>query len=230
MFVPLHDDNPLEHVDAPYVNWGLITINMLVWLVFQSGLVLGTDDYVVASLGLIPAVVNDIAELPAGYTSVPEDFTYITYAFLHGGILHLGSNMLFLWVLGDNIEDAMGHGRYLTFYLLCAAGAGLAHEVFQPASQAPLIGASGAVAGLIGAYLVLHPRVLMWGLVWNTIPLRIPAALMLGGWFVLQVISIATSASDDIAYLAHIGGFLCGAVLVFVFKRAEVALFDRDMR
>ncbi len=229
MFTPLHDDNPLLHVSYPFVTWALIGVNVLVWLVFQSGAVLASNDYAVATLGLIPAIVNDVVGFPPGYTFVPADFTYVSYAFLHGDMLHLAGNMLFLWVLGDNVEDAMGHGRYLIFYLCCAALAGLAHESVQPASQAPLIGASGAMAGIIAAYLILHPRIMMWGLAFTTIPLRIPAALWLAGWFLLQLFGIFSDTGDSgisVAYMAHIGGFAAGALLVFFFKRAAVPLFD----
>jgi hypothetical protein len=125
----------------------------------------------VLGLGFIPSVVNDIAELPPSLVLVPEDATYVTYSFLHGGLLHLGSNMLFLWVFGDNVEDAMGHIRFLIFYFACAAAGAFAHALLLPASENPLIGASGAVAGVVAAYLMLHPKVRVWVLVLGRIPL-----------------------------------------------------------
>ena len=111
---------------------------------------------------------------------MPEGYTLLTYMFLHGDIFHLSSNMLFLWVFGDNVEDAMGHIKFLVFYLICGVAGGLAHAFMLPASKLPLIGASGAVAGVIAAYLILHPRVLVWVLAFRFIPLRISAAWVLG--------------------------------------------------
>jgi hypothetical protein len=122
---------------------------------------------------------------------VPEEATYITYAFLHGDIFHLGGNMLFLWVFGDNVEDALGHLRFLLFYLLCAAAGALMHGLLGPDSQVPLIGASGAVAGVVAAYLMLHPRVKVWILAFGRIPLRIPAYIALGLWILFQLVMIA---------------------------------------
>ena len=112
----------------------------------------------------------------------------VTYAFLHGSWMHLGGNMLFLWVFGDNVEDALGHGRFLVFYLLCAAAAGYGHALTEPVSIAPLIGASGAVAGVIGAYLVLHPKVRVWVLAFGRLPLRLPAAWVLSAWIAFQLV------------------------------------------
>jgi membrane associated rhomboid family serine protease len=171
-----------------------------------------------------------MAPMPASFIEVPGDLTLLTYMFLHGGWLHLGSNMLFLWVLGDNVEDSMGHVGYLVFYLLCGAAAGLAHAVMLPASEAPLVGASGALSGVIAAYLMLHPRVKLWVLVLWRIPLLLPAYLVLGAWIVLQVVNIVLAGPDDgIAWWAHLGGLAAGAILTPFFKRRDVPLFDRGV-
>ena len=140
---------------------------------------------------------------------VPEGLTLLTYKFLHGDILHLLSNMLFLWVFGDNVEDAMGHIKFLVFYLLCgiAGGLGACLHAARP-RKLPLIGASGAVAGVIAAYLILHPRVLVWVLAFRFIPLRISAAWVLGVWVVTQFVMVAHSPSDQVAWWAHIGGMV----------------------
>ena len=134
-----------------------------------------------ASATSLPCVF-DVAELPPKFVVVPEDLTYLTYAFLHADIFHLGGNMLFLWVFGDNVEDALGHFRFLLFYLLCAVGGALFHGIMAPQSEMPLIGASGAVAGIVAAYLILHPRVKIWVLAFGRIPLRIPAWISLAPW------------------------------------------------
>ena len=157
MFVPISDNNPLRHLPFQYVTVALIVVNVFVYVVFVSGLFADALETTAYTFGLIPAVFNDYRELPAQYAVVPESFTLLTYQFVHGGFLHLASNMLFLWVFGDNVEDAMGHWRFLTFYLLCGVAAALVHDFAQPQSVAPLVGASGAVAGVI-AVLLRHLR------------------------------------------------------------------------
>ncbi len=228
MFIPLYDDNPLRTLTRPWVNYGLIAVTVLVF--FVTG---GADSDEVRrsafSFGLVPAVVNDIRELPADYVLIPETASYFTYAFLHANFLHLAGNLLFLWVFGDNIEDAVGHLRYLAFYLLAAAAGGLAHSFFNAGSTLPLIGASGAVAGIVGAYLVLHPRVKLWVLLLGKIPFRISAVYVLLAWAAFQVANlfIAAPGEENIAWLAHIGGFVAGGLMIIVLRRPGVALLDR---
>jgi membrane associated rhomboid family serine protease len=147
--------------------------------------------------------------------------------FLHTNFLHLTSNMLFLWVFGDNVEDAMGHIKYLAFYLICGVAGGLAHCFMLPASKLPLIGASGAVAGVIAAYLILHPRVLVWVLAFRFIPLRISAAWVLGVWVATQLLMVLVNQSDQVAWWAHVGGMATGAILILFMRRPGVPLFDR---
>ncbi|WP_034491555.1 rhomboid family intramembrane serine protease [Afifella pfennigii] len=230
MFLPLHDDNPLAHVARPYVNVALILFTTAIFFL-TGGFDLQLVEANALSFGLIPSVVNDIAELPPRFIVIPEDLSYLTYAFLHGNIVHLGGNMLFLWVFGDNIEDALGHLRYLLFYLLGAAGAGYIYTLSDPASQSPLIGASGAVAAVVGAYLVLHPKVKLWVLAFGRIPLRLRAYWVLGAWILFQLgnLLMATPETADIAWWAHIGGFAIGAALVVPLRRRGVPLFDRGL-
>lgn len=228
MFVPLADANPLEHVRRPYVTWVLAALNLFVFVALQHGAFGAVSEAGVLGFGAIPAVVSGTAVLPEGYERVPPVLTLLTYMFLHGGWLHLIGNMAFLLVFADNVEDAMGHGRFLAFYLLCGILAGLAHVLADPASEAPLVGASGAVAGVISAYLVLHPNIRLWALVFMKIPLRVPAFWVIGAWFVLQVWQILASEDHETAWWAHVGGFLAGALLVSVMRRPGVALFDRD--
>lgn len=174
MFIPLHDANSLKHIRLQYVTIGLIVVNVLVWL-FTGVLASDTEANAAAlGLGFIPAVVFDYAYLEPALQVVPDDLTVVTYAFLHLDFWHLAGNMLFLWVFGDNVEDALGHFRFLIFYLACAIVGALFHGVVSPTSEGPLIGASGAVSGVVAAYFLLHPRVRVWVLVLMRIPLPCP--------------------------------------------------------
>lgn len=230
MFIPLYDSNNLKHIKLQWVTWSLIVINVLVWGI--TGLAGDDSEFTNAaflSLGYIPSVVNDIADLPASLVLVPEDATYITYSFLHGNLLHLGSNMLFLWVFGDNVEDAMGHIKFLIFYVLCAAAGAFMHGLLLPDSDGPLIGASGAVAGVIAAYLMLHPKVRIWVLVLGRIPLPLPAYIPLLFWVGTQFVMVITDIDGEVSWGAHIGGLIAGTLLVLVFRRSGVPLFDRTI-
>lgn len=227
MFIPLHDANHLRYIKHQYVTFGLIALNVIVFM-FTT---LGSEDFAQAAmlgLGYIPSVVHNTAELSPDLIIIPEDLSYITYSFLHGDILHLGGNMLFLWVFGDNVEDALGHVRYLAFYLLCAAAGAFLHGLIEPDSQVPLIGASGAIAGIVAAYLILHPRVKIWVLAFGRIPLRIPAYITLALWVAFQFAMLAIGGDDQVSWSAHVGGIIAGAVLVLVLRRRGVPLFDRE--
>ena len=149
--------------------------------------------------------------------------------FLHGGWMHLIGNMLFLWVFGDNVEDAMGHGRFLVFYLLCGAAGGLAHAFAAPTSEAPLIGASAAVAGTLSAYLILHPRVKLWVLFLGRIPLKLSAMWVIGAWIAFQFFNLFVALDEETSYWAHIGGLVAGAVLIPFMRRPDVPLFDQGL-
>lgn len=229
MFLPLQDSNPLTHVTRPYVNWALIAFTIAIFVFFQTPVAPGYSEILPASFGVIPSVLFETRALPPDLQFIPADWTLVSYAFFHGGWMHLLGNMLFLWVFGDNIEDALGHVKYLFFYLLCAAGGGYAHALFQPTSDAPLIGASGAVAGVVAAYLILHPRVKVWILALGRIPLRLSAMWVLGAWVLMQFYNVFAAADSEVAWIAHIGGLICGAALVLLLKRRGVALFDRDL-
>lgn len=228
MFIPLHDINDLKHIRLQYVTIGLVAANVLIWLGTAVG---GESVAQLASVeyGFIPSTVYDIAERPAELTMVPDWATYVTYAFLHGDFWHIAGNMLFLWTFGDNVEDAMGHVRFVVFYLLCAIAGAFIHGLLVPDSQSPLIGASGAIAGIVAAYLILHPKVKIWILAFGRIPLRIPAWIPLALWIAFQLAMLAMMGENQVSYAAHVGGALAGAVLVLVLKRSDVPLFDREM-
>lgn len=227
MFLPLKDDNPLVIIPFQIVTTGLILVNILIYVTFQSGLMIKAAAAANMGFGMIPDLVFDHAVADPQFAAIPDMLTLVTYMFLHAGWMHLISNMAFLWVFGDNIEDAMGHVKFLIFYLVCGVAAALAHGLMTPDQAAPLVGASGAGAGIIAAYLLLHPRVKVWILLFSRIPVKIPAMYVLGGWLLIQVISLIGSESDNVAWWAHMGGFAAGLVLTPLLKRHDVALFGK---
>lgn len=233
MFIPLRDDNALRSIPFQYVTVSLIVVNALVFLLEVGGL----DHAAIAAFGVTPRELfgSEIVTEPGGGTTglqalpFAEGATLVTYMFFHADVFHLVGNMLFLWVFGDNVEDAMGHARFLVFYLLCGIFAGLFHSWMQSDSALPLIGASGAVAGVIAAYLMLHPHVGVWVLAFKFIPLRITAGLALGIWIALQFVMVIVPDVGPTAWWAHIGGLIAGAALILVMRRPGVPLFDRGM-
>jgi len=225
---PLSDDNP--RLGTPYVNWSLIGLCVLVYL-WQVSLGPQGGEAALFGYGMIPARVFVGAELPANIPTVAPWLTVFTSMFMHGGLLHLGGNMLFLWIFGDNIEDSMGHARYLAFYLLSGIAAALTQGFIDPSSEIPMVGASGAISGVLGAYLLLHPRATVRTLVFIAFfvtILHIPAMYVLGLWFVMQFISAAATPTDGggVAFWAHVGGFIAGMILVFPFKKSGVPVLQ----
>jgi len=233
----MQDDNPLKSIQFQFVTVTLIAINVAVFA-FES---MGIDQGVITSFAVRPAelflvnVIGGVAPVTNDLVPVPEAYTLISYMFFHGDIWHLLGNMVFLWVFGDNVEDAVGHLKFLFFYLACGVIAGLVHA-YMVADTAmagiPLIGASGAVAGVIAAYLMLHPRVQVWVLALKVIPLQISAAIVLGLWVMTQVAMVLIPQIGDpnpVAWWAHIGGLAAGAVLILILRRPGVPLFDRGL-
>jgi len=231
MFVPLYDDNALKSIRFQYVTVLLIALNVAVFLVQSSGMP-GT---VIASFGVIPREVLSVGILggpaagPLDAYPIPESTTLIAYMFFHGDIVHLVGNMLFLWVFGDNVEDAVGHFKFLMFYILCGIAAALAHTFVMADSPRPLIGASGAVAGVIAAYLMLHPRVGVWVLAFKVLPIHVNAAFALTLWIAIQIIMVLTPQLGPVAWWAHIGGLVAGAFLILFMRRQGVPLFDSNL-
>ena len=219
MFLPLYDGVPLAYLKAPLVTRALIGACAAAWLLTGLGLLPVSETRIVAGLGVIPAVLFGTAALPQGLPLVPEPVTLVTSLFLHGSFLHLAGNMLFLWVFGDNVEDGMGHARFLVFFLLCGIAACLAHCLMNPLSTAPLIGASGAIAGVVAAYLILYPRVKVWALYFGRLPLQVPAMYAIGFWILLQVGSAFLSGDRDVGWFAHLGGLAAGAALTPMLRR-----------
>ncbi|MCO6188181.1 rhomboid family intramembrane serine protease [Rhizobium sp. L1K21] len=229
MFIPLHDRNALEHIRRPYVTYALVATNLLVWA-FTAILPVDTIYAIDAGLGFIPSISMGNKILDPSLVIVPDGWTVITYAFLHQDFWHLASNMLFLWIFGDNIEDAMGHFRYLAFYLLCATAGALFHGLVTFDPDVPLIGASGAIAGVISAYLILHPKVRLWVLVLFRFPLPLPAAIPLLFWVLQQFYFLVVDTEGTVSWGAHAGGIIAGALLVLVMRRRGVPLFDRPLQ
>jgi len=228
LFIPLSDDNPLRFVPYQWVTVGLIAANVIVFI-YQ---IAGIGPTLAASFALVPSELFQVgiwggaAHGRYDTLSVPEGYTLLTYMFFHADILHLSSNMLFLWVFGDNVEDAMGHLKYLVFYLACGVVGGLVHAWMSPTSWLPLVGASGAVAGVIAAYLMLHPRVRVWVLAFRVIPMRITAVWILGVWVSTQLFMLVFNRADQVAWSAHIGGMIAGVTLILFFRRPGLPLFD----
>ena len=230
MFLPLRDDNPLHRIGFQFVTLALIAACTIVWAV-QA---IGGDQFdaeLVFRLGMIPVTVLGELRREPDMVAVTPWLTIVTSMFLHGGFMHLFGNMLYLWIFGDNVEDAMGHWRFAIFYLLCGVVAGLTHAAVEPASQIPTIGASGAVSGVLGAYFMLHPKRGVWILVFF-MPMRFPAWAVLGLWIGYQVFSalVAGPAGGGVAWYAHIGGFAAGALLVVPMRKRGVPLFDSGFR
>ena len=220
--VPIRDDNPSR--STAYVTYGLIAINVLVFI-YEATLIGPSLESFFDRWAVIPNQLTASLQSDPRYPLPTEALTLITSQFLHGGILHLGGNMLYLWIFGNNVEDEMGHTRFLIFYLLCGVFAGLAQYFFAAGSAVPSLGASGAIAGVLGAYVLRFPQ----ARVLAAIPIfiifftfRVPAILFLGFWFVQQAFYGVASLdaptnigmeSGGIAYWAHAGGFVVGAVL-----------------
>ena len=216
-FLPLFDDNPTKK--RPLVSWIIIACCVGVYL-FQSGLAPRPAFEFIVAYGVVPVRLFSQFDVMSIFTSM----------FLHGGFVHLGSNMLYLWIFGDNVEDAMGKTRFIIFYLLCGMAAALTQAVIDPSSPIPLIGASGGIAGILGAYIMLYPRatikVFMWIIIFVKL-INVPAWIVLSIWIGGQFIAVpqAILAQGGVAYFAHIGGFIAGMVFVWFFKSPSITLF-----
>ena len=240
MLFPYRDDNPT--VLTPYVTVSLIAANLAVWVVVQG---MGTDSRLaetVCQYGLTPGDL--LHRLPLHYQFMVGNgascevvggsswYTLFTSMFLHGGWLHVLGNMWFLWLFGNNVEDVMGHGRFLVFYLLGGVAAGAVQVMVNPSSAVPMVGASGAISAVMGAYVVLYPKVRVHTVTWLIFVfwLTVPAWVMLGYWFLLQLVGTGTDeVSGGVAVWAHVGGFVAGAALIHLFtserlltRRAQV--------
>ncbi len=221
MFVPLKDDNPLKLIRFQYVSLAIIVLNIVIFLI--TGPLRGDEALMLSQygFGVVPSELLDVQRnANPVFNPVSEPFTLLTYMFLHAGWLHLLSNMAFMWVFADNVEDAFGAFGFALFYMLCGIAAALTHVLMLPDSHDPLIGASGAVSGVLAAYLLLYPRARIWVLVIIPLPIRIPAWLVLGGWIGLQFASLWMDNPEalQVAWWAHIGGFATGLVFTLLLR------------
>ena len=229
---PYRDEN--DTIRTPVVTFLLIALNLLVWFLVQGAGMGEALPASVCNLGLIPGELTLLAEPGSGNPigpgmvclvdpgRAPEHILYSM--FLHGSWAHLLGNMWFLWLFGNNVEDSMGRGRFVVFYLLCGLGAALAQVIAQPSSTVPMVGASGAISGVMGGYVLLFPRARVFTLVWLGFfftSFALPAWLMLGYWMVLQVLGGLGGAETGVAFGAHVGGFLVGVLLIKLFVRPD---------
>ena len=213
--IPLKDDNPT--FNKPIVTYFIIGLCVLVFLI-QLGSVTYKTGQLFYSYGLVPSVLMGHKELPFDLYAIPSYLTIFTSMFMHGGFMHLIGNMLYMWIFADNIEDSLGPSKFLIFYLLAGIGAAMTQVFMDVNSQVPMIGASGAIGGVLGAYLINYPNAKVLVLIpfgFFSQLLKIKALYVLGFWFILQFIS----SGGGVAYAAHIGGFISGVVLILFFNK-----------
>jgi membrane associated rhomboid family serine protease len=227
--IPIRDTIPSK--TYPIVTIGLMAVNSAVFL-YELSLGQRLADFLM-TFGLVPVRFFHSAEM--GSAPISRFLPFFTSMFLHGGWFHIIGNMWYLWIFGDNVEDRMGHIKYLIFYVLCGYAAGFAHLFTNPSSGIPTVGASGAIAGVMGAYLISYPR----ARVWTLIPVfffvqfvELPAVIFLGFWILMQFLigsfsALSRTAGGGVAWWAHIGGFAAGAILVFVFRKRKRRLPKR---
>jgi membrane associated rhomboid family serine protease len=219
MVIPVYDDNPFKLPHRPVVTWGLIAANILIYVGEVSS---GNGQAIIGAFGLTPAALIGEGSPPA---IIPPPVTLVTYMFLHADVAHLLGNMIFLWVFGDNIEQALGRARFLAFYLLCGVAGALVFAASDIHAEIALIGASGAIAGIVVGYAMLHPCAKVTVLAF-AIPLRISAYWVMAIFALVQFIHLGSASESEIAYWCHVGGMLGGAVLLPVMRPAGVKLFQ----
>ena len=225
---PIGDEN--DHSGIAFVTIGLIALNVLAWLLEINQPSPAALQSFIEAWGVVPREYSAGHDLPP-HIPYPYWSTLITSMFLHGGWGHLGGNMLFLWIFGDNIEHRIGHLRFILFYMLCGIAAGVAHILFNSGSVVPTVGASGAISGVLGGYLVLFPRNRVYVMTWGGVA-SVPAVLMLGLWILMQFINQFGAVADTpetggVAYLAHIGGFAAGMILAPLFSPRQTPAMVR---
>ena len=222
--IPLKDDNPTT--TTPFVTYAIIAVCVFVFI-----LEIGSNSYnsgkLFYSYGLVPAVLTGKAELPSHLAALPAELTLLTSMFMHGGFMHLIGNMLYMWIFADNIEDEIGPVKFFIFYILAGIAAALTQVFMNTSSTIPMIGASGAIGGVLGAYIVNHPKakvLILIPLGFFSQIIKVPALFVLGFWFVLQFISSAFSSSTGggVAYAAHIGGFVFGVIAILFFNKLSL--------
>ena len=220
--IPYRDQPERRRRTTPYVMLTLVVLNVLVFL-YELSLGAGVENFI-AGLGVVPYEITTGTKIGPG-SGIPPFLTVLTSMFIHAGFLHIAGNMLFLWVFGDNVEDILGHWTFLVLYVACGIFAALAHVATDPFSPVPSIGASGAIAGVLAAYMLLFPRATVDALI-VFLPVRIPALLLIGFWIVWQLfnglasLGVSTAQTSGVAYWAHIGGFFTGLLITLTLRAA----------
>jgi membrane associated rhomboid family serine protease len=228
---PIGDDNS-DRTITPYTNYAIIAVNILVFVALQQ---IGSNDAFTYAFSLVPkeimtgvdlttpqiitdTITGQTAQVPHYATPLPVYFNFLSSMFMHGGFSHIFGNMLFLWVFGDNLENLIGHVRYAAFYLVCGFAAAAAQIALGPDSIIPMLGASGAISGVLGGYLLLFPKRQVRAIIFNFLT-TVPAFVALGIWIVYQIVVgyLTPSGTGGVAYAAHIGGFIAGLLLIKVF-------------
>ena len=222
--IPISDENPARR--TPIVTWAIL-ITCIVVFVWQLSFDQQQAEAVIRSLGFTPR------DFFGAGADAGQWMTIVSSMFLHGGLMHLGGNMLYLWIFGNNVEDAMGHGRFLAFYLICGAAAALAQAISEPQTSIPMVGASGAISGVLGAYILIYPRaritvIIPLGVI--LYPTKVSSVFVIGFWFVLQLVSasLAEPGAPGVAWLAHVGGFVAGMLLTPLLS--QFPLLGRHLR
>ena len=225
--IPISDDNPVDH--TPFITWVLIAVCVAAYA-WEFSLGERSMDAALGIFGFVPRTLAHPDLAPSASFGIPAWCTIFTAMFLHGGLLHLGGNMLYLWIFGNNIEEAMGHLKFTLFYFVCGIGAALAMVLIDASSEIPMVGASGAISGVLGAYMLLYPRarvhvIIPLGIIFY--PLWIRAVWVVGIWFVMQLVSAALTdpTQPGTAFWAHVGGFAAGVILTPVLKSRGVRYF-----
>ena len=226
--IPISDENPARR--TPFVNWSILIACIAVFI-WQFSLTGQESEAAINSFGFRPRYFFELGFGANVDTSVW--LTLVTSMFLHGGLMHIGGNMLYLWIFGNNVEDALSHVRFLVFYLICGVAAALAQAVSEPQTTIPMVGASGAISGVLGAYVMIYPRARITVIIPLGVllyPTKISAIYVVGFWFILQLVSaaLAEPGAPGVAWLAHVGGFVAGILLTPLLS--QFPLFGRHYR
>ena len=219
-FFPISDENPT--IKKPLISWVIIAICIIIFFryIFEEDYI---KEQIFISFGMIPALLFGFTDLSPALKVVHPFFTILTSMFIHGGWMHLIGNMVYLYIFGDNIEEVLGKTKFILFYLITGTGASLSQAFMDPSSTIPMVGASGAIAGILGAYIILFPKakikVFFWFIIFFKI-INIRAIYVLGFWIIIQLISFSGTSTNngEVAYAAHIGGFICGLILIYFLK------------
>ena len=218
-FFPISDENVTKK--KPIISWIILICCVLIFI-YQKYSGYHFEQKIILTFGMIPSVLFKIKQLPHELAIVSSYMTLVSSMFLHGGWMHLIGNMIYLYIFGDNIEDELGKIKFIIFYIICGIFAGLSQALIDINSEIPMIGASGAISGILGAYLILFPKkeikVFFWFFIFIKI-FRIPAMYVIGCWIFIQFFSLNNSEESNVAYVAHIGGFIAGIIFILILRK-----------